>query len=446
MRYVVPFISLLICLPLFSFNGDHVSRHNVYFDQDSSVLNSAGQSIIQDVFADLPDDRKVRFGVAGPMSRDLNRYQQNVLTDKRAKSVMHYLDMMGVKAEHMRMINITDQVNYNASSDMNRIWKIDIEVYKEPLEHVPVFTSIDEFFPMPSQEFLIDPAVDNRLVGMQGTVLHIPANSLRCWDGGPAGKNTRVELKEVYSKADIIMAGLHTMAGGRMLESGGTIHLTAFCEEEEVRLASGAKIDIDFPIQPNAKLKDGMKTFNAYETEEGGLDWFEAVESTSTSTVTERFYINGEEVDQETYLALLDDFEREREAMEADRKSDENARALDAYLLSTEQLGWINCDRFVEEEQLTNVIVQVDPKSNPSLRMVFEDINSVMAGYYISGDQVQFSSVPVGQQTTIVGYSVMDGQAHMGKIPSTIKPNAEFKLTMQPTTKQKMEAELYALN
>jgi hypothetical protein len=193
-------------------------------------------------------------------------------------------------------------------------------------------------------------------------------------------------------------------------------------------------------------LKDGMKTFNAYETEEGGIDWYEAAESTSTSTVTETFYINGDEVDKETYLALLDDFEREREAMAAAEKSSENARSLDAYLLSTEELGWINCDRFTEEEQLTNVIVQVDPKSNPSLRMVFNDINSVMAGYYISGDQVQFSGVPVGKQTTIVGYSVMDGKAHMGKIPSTIKANAEFKLTMQPTTKQKMEAELYALN
>ena len=132
--------------------------------------------------------------------------------------------------------------------------------------------------------------------------------------------------------------------------------------------------------------------------------------------------------------------------MEASEKSSENARALDAYLLSTDQLGWINCDRFTEEDQLTNVIVQVDPNANPSLRMVFEDINSVMAGYYISGDKVQFSGVPVGQQMMVVGYSIMDGQAHMGKIPSTIKANAEFKLTMQPTTKQKMEAELYALN
>ena len=211
-------------------------------------------------------------------------------------------------------------------------------------------------------------------------------------------------------------------------------------------MASGAKIDIDFPVQPGEKMKDGMKTFNAFQTEEGGIDWFEAPESTSTSTVTERFYINGEEVDEETYRALLDEFEQEREAMAAAERSAENARALDAYLLSTEQLGWINCDRFVDEPEVTDVIVQVDAKSNPSLRMVFEDINSVMSGYYINGDQVQFSGVPVGRQMTIVGYSVIDDKAHMGKIPSTIQRNAEFKLTMQPTTKQKMEAELYTLN
>jgi hypothetical protein len=431
----------------YSFTNEGVAKHNIHFELDSHALSSSGQAILRDVYANTPDNQYVRFGVKGPMSGDMSHHQRNALTDRRAKSILSHLDKMGILKKHAQIINVTNKYG-NVNRDQFRDWNLEIEVFKEPELGMSVFASIEDVYPMPSQEFTIDPSEDNTLQGMDGTVVFIPADALQCADGSPATGRVKVELKEVYSKADIIMAGLHTMSAGRMLESGGTVYLMAYCGDNEARIKPGTAVDIDFPNQTGLPLKDDMKTFNAFETEGGEIDWYEASENTnaSTSTVTERFYINDEEVDKETYMNLMDEWEMEKEVSAARERTAASAEALDAYLLSTGELGWINCDMFYDEPNVTNVIVQVNPDMNPSLRMVFDDINSVMAAEFISKDQMQFSQVPVGQRITIVGYSLMDDKAFFGKIPAIVANGASYNLKLDPTGKLQLENELFALN
>ena len=140
------------------------------------------------------------------------------------------------------------------------------------------------------------------------------------------------------------------------------------------------------------------------------------------SRVREEFYINDVKVSKEEYLARMqawEDRKAERERQEAEWAKEEeinneiaaNGEAMDAYLLQSDQLGWINCDEFYDVENKTDVIVYVDTTYRPSVRMVFDNISSVMGGDYNHRlGTVTFRDVPVGEPVRLVGYSIMDGQ------------------------------------
>ena len=124
-----------------------------------------------------------------------------------------------------------------------------------------------------------------------------------------------------------------------------------------------------------------------------------------------------------------------------------NSKAMDAYLLASDELGWINCDEFYDVEQKTDVIVYVDTTYRPSVRMVFDNINSVMGGdYNQQSGTVTFRDIPVGESVRLVGYSIMDGTAYMANRSVVVSNDLKSDLKLVATTKQEMEAELASLN
>jgi hypothetical protein len=74
-------------------------------------------------------------------------------------------------------------------------------------------------------------------------------------------------------------------------------------------------------------------------------------------------------------------------------------------MLASNQLGWINCDRFYESKQPKTeftVEVNVSEDIDPAVVMVFKDINSVLPFSYRKGNSFVFSGVPVNAQIEIV--------------------------------------------
>lgn len=79
------------------------------------------------------------------------------------------------------------------------------------------------------------------------------------------------------------------------------------------------------------------------------------------------------------------------------------------FLFSVSQLGWINCDRFIDAEETIDLIAQTPVDPNTKLKMVFSDIDGVLKANVIDGKYV-FSKVPVGRYVTIVGIKNENGQ------------------------------------
>jgi|GEM_PF-902488 len=453
--------TLLTCLLSIAFisysYSQTVPRHNVFFPANSSELKNSPARVVEAVYAKLPVGNQIRFGITGPISSVHNTMDQNRITAARAHSILKLLNQITSETDEFIVSDMSNpyfQLQVEFAS--KRPFELEVLLTKGPSWVEPVFTRIDQFLPLPVQIFTINPREDNRLVGEQGTVINIPAFTLQLKNGSTPDEMT-VELKEIYGGGQLVQANLHTASGGRMLRSGGTIHIDAATNGKPAQIAKDKHLDLEFPH--GDEVVDNMEVFNGRVNRSGNFDWIpKAGIMQLESRILEEFYINDVKVSKEEYLAKMQawaDRKAERELQEAEwakekeinNEMDANSEAMDAYLLQSDQLGWINCDEFYDVENKTDVIVYVDTTYRPSVRMVFDNISSVMGGdYNHRSGTVTFRDVPIGESVRLVGYSIMDGTAYMDNRNVVVSEKLKHNLKLTATTKQQMEAELASLN
>lgn len=127
-----------------------------------------------------------------------------------------------------------------------------------------------DIFPAKNQRFTIRPDKIETVVGEQGTRITIPAGALVTASGNQAQGAIEVRLQEYYSPADIIAAGLSTLSGDRLLQTGGMVEVRAFASGEELQLRPGKQISIEVPT---ATLRSDMMPFQGVEMPDGRIDW-----------------------------------------------------------------------------------------------------------------------------------------------------------------------------
>ncbi|MTH14472.1 energy transducer TonB [Flavobacterium sp. LC2016-01] len=110
------------------------------------------------------------------------------------------------------------------------------------------------------QFFLINNQKDTTIICAEKTKITIKANSfVSIKTGNEASGKIKISVKEYYSISDIILGGLSTTSNGKLLETGGMLHITATSNNEKCDLKKGKNIEIAFPKKSN---KDGMQLFN----------------------------------------------------------------------------------------------------------------------------------------------------------------------------------------
>ncbi|MBP9152829.1 MAG: hypothetical protein KBF73_11140 [Flavobacteriales bacterium] len=442
---------LVSTLAMAYFSNEPVPKHNVYFAWNAPEIKSTSRLVIEAIYSKTPAGSKVRFGIEGPISSAHNTGDKNRITSERANNIAALLKQLGSDKDQIEIIDVTDPYLTKPSElTSSKPFQLEVLLTKAQGWVAPAFTSIDEFLPLPVQTFNINPREDNRLVGQHGTVINIPAFTLELHNG-TVPSTMIVELKEVYGGGTIVQANLHTASGGRMLRSGGAIHIDATTGGKPAQVASGKALELEFPFKEEQTF-EGMETFNGRVDRNGNFDWVPQGSRTQREMeVRETFYINEKVVSKEEYYARMQAWE-DRKAEQARQEEIAqqvavNDETVDAYLLKGNQLGWINCDMFYDVEEKTDVIVFVDTSYRPSVRMVFDNIKSVMNGQY-DGKKgtVIFTGIPVGEPVRLVGYSIMDGTPYMANRSVTVSNKLKQDLKLAATTKKEMEAELASLN
>ncbi|MDO5970049.1 hypothetical protein Q4Q35_09530 [Flavivirga aquimarina] len=126
------------------------------------------------------------------------------------------------------------------------------------------------------------------------------------------------------------------------------------------------------------------------------------------------------------------------------QKIDPNA--LEYYMFSATEMGWINCDRFwdIEDSEKTDFIVKTNNPTETKIRIIFKDIKSIMTGTYENGVLV-FKNIPKGKEIKIIGISYSNGKPTLA-VGESFTDSKDFELTnFQEFTLDQLEIELNKL-
>ncbi len=148
-------------------------------------------------------------------------------------------------------LNPADNIKYLQNENGEEVWS-DADMFVEP-----------QFFTVNADE-------DNVIVGEDGTVVSIPGGALLDENGHPVSGEIEVELKEALNPMDIINAGLTTMSGEELLETGGMFYFNARQNGKNLKIDPSNELVVDVPAN---EAKKGMMLYNGVRNDDGSIDW-----------------------------------------------------------------------------------------------------------------------------------------------------------------------------
>lgn len=264
-----------------------------------------------------------------------------------------------------------------------------------------------------------------------GTLLNANRDTVKGW--------VTLEVREAYTKGQMIFYNAPTVSNGRLLESGGEIQLKAFQNNEELQLDPKGR---GMQVQMATIIKPDMELFSAVRDRQHNLNWVK------DSLLIEENFDSQEDVE---YLSNPKLDSNEIAIMFANGDVSWSSAEPSYYLFTTKTLGWINCDRFVNDStEKTDFIVRIKTPMPEGQRLqaylVFEEINSVMPAYsYDNGLTFTAANIPVGSKVKLVMLGEMDKTFYMDIQPLEISKGQAIWSSLNPYTKEGMKAVLDAL-
>jgi len=429
------------------------TQESVLFDYDQFILTNNAKAKLDAVISRIDIAQLQSVELNGNTDADGNSKYNLTLSKNRANEVLNYLVAKGIPTEKIRLRfdGENKPVAENASENgkqQNRRVEITFAFTEKEYTNT-IFSQLEkesQFFTGKSNEVIT-------VKGKEGTEITIPKNALIKANGKYALGKIDIELKEFYKKSDVIGANLHTMSNGIMLESGGMIYVKASSKGEELQLKKGSEMTIGFASKINPS---GMKTFYGYPQKDKSIDWNTNAEVSTIKSKNDgelewiEYIISYTEKGENIKDTVYGDLKKypKRVLTEGEKKALEDAKktiALENTFLKATKLGWINCDRFSEAENKTDLIVNIDRKYNAEIRLVFKDINSIMSTYNIN-DKLVIKSIPVGQKATLMAFSCVNDEVYFVAKEIVIGKNNLEELSMNKTTVEEFKIALQQFN
>lgn len=288
------------------------------------------------------------------------------------------------------------------------------------------FTKVNELlkqYEEPSQIFKVTADKPMKVRGKQGTIISINPADLVTENGQPMGKNIEVELKELINQEQLLRTNAQTTSNGQLLVSGGAYFIGLASNGVNLKLKEDKTLNVQFP-----KLSEKeMTLFYGKRNDLEQMNWQKTTDifKMSQQPLSARPYtdtassISSEYTEKETDIDALLDYVEGKDTSTTPEGRERKIKQRKDYIVSQKvydeiglrQLGWINCDRFLEVENKTDFYANFNPQDsvkNANVYLVFKDINSVIQACYYSDKSPQFENMPIGYKARLIAYTVKD--------------------------------------
>ena len=272
----------------------------------------------------------------------------------------------------------------------------------------------------PKQTFTINADQYQTITGTKGTILQFQPGSFKTPSGQLVNGSVSIELREMYSKVDMILNKATTMSNNKLLVSGGELFLQAFQNGIPLSLTSSNVVYAKMPTSANSPP---MSEFYSNESFvfEGDLDW-----SFNDSTSTDSIIVSGDSIDFGGYNYY--------------------------YEFNLDAMNWINCDYFYNSQgPFTDIDVSLNTQFNMTNCVVyvsFDGMNSVTSLTDYNDDHTYnygYESFPQGLNVHIVAISNINGQLYSSFTPATLTANFSTNVTLTATTLAQITANVNSL-
>lgn len=243
---------------------------NIYFDSGKDALDSKAIAELEAFAAKIALLEDFEVDVRA-YTDDIGTVQYNkALSERRAAAAFNFLLSKKIQPAKQEIVGAgilpTDKKNSKKATKeelaevRSRNRRVDVRVI--------IFApkTIDEvqnyFGQRDKNTCLFSGQKDTAIQGQKGTILFVAANSFEQKDGKAPALPIKIELREAYTFADMILQNLTTVSNGQLLQTGGMVHISATdANGQELQLAAGKKIDIAMPLK--GELPKGMQLFTA---------------------------------------------------------------------------------------------------------------------------------------------------------------------------------------
>jgi hypothetical protein len=377
-----------------------ITKLDLLFEQNQIKLTDHQKKELDSLALSMKDGQRVAIY---PLTHDqvFDRLTYAKTAKDQANEIAEYIETIGFKLKGIPS-------NF-PSAHKGMSVRVNMTYYK-PKGTAMLSSSLKSNYPeKPSQFFIIDPNKDTIIIGNEGTVLYIDAGSLMSND------EVKVELKEYYSLGDYMKNALPTTSNGKMIQTGGSMYLNATennSTQKKVKIDQKKGIGVDFTL---GKDDPEMQIFIKDPKQPNEMNWILPSKSTSSSswvmTDTE-LDRDGNIISQETFTSKVA-WEKHLQEEEEERQEEaEKVREKQGILgmLRIYNLGFINCDRFIEEPMSTLTLAAND-NMKAEYFLVYKDIRGVMTGR-LDNTTVSFGSVPRNRKATLIALAFNDTQAY----------------------------------
>ena len=321
----------------------------------------------------------------------------------------------------------TDSSSTIADKDQNNV-----------VTEISKLNSFIKKFEEPSQTFNVPSDKASVVKGKAGTKIKVNPADLAAEDGQPLGKTIEVELKELTNPSQLLKSNAATMSDGKLLISGGAYFINMTSDGRQLKIKDNSSLDIEFPKISN----DEMTLFTGQRDSLGQMNWQNTSETFAKPKEEKKKA--GFAVAKDTTssgMSVLIQFLKDETKTNKDKKKEMEIHAKVYEAMKIKSFGWINCDRFPEVTDKTDLAIKVNPKdsiSSANIYLVFNDINSVMQScYYSSKNTVYndgFRNIPVGRTVRLIAYTVKNDKVLSYKADIKVKSKETITLDMQQTS------------